>query len=163
MMAQRVALYPGSFDCLTHGHLDLVKRGADLFDRLIVAVAENSRKNPFFTLEERRAMAAECTRNFENVEVRILEGLTIHFAEKVGARFIMRGMRAVSDFEFEFQMAIMNHEMNDRVETIFMPPAPEYIFLSSSMVKEVWRLGGDMSNYVPKIVLDAMDAKGLKN
>lgn len=153
----KTALYPGSFDCLTYGHLDLIQRACKLFDRLIVAVANNSRKKPLFDEHQRYEHLVACTEEWENVEVHILEGLTIEYAQKVGAQFIVRGLRAVSDFEFEFQMAIMNHQLNDDVETIFLAPSPEYIFLSSSMIKEISRLGGDVSEFIPPLVLGSLE------
>lgn len=155
----KTALYPGSFDGLTYGHLDLIQRGRKLFDHLVVGVANNSRKTPFFSIDERVRQLHVCTSQWPNVEVLPLEGLTIQFAARRGAQFVMRGLRAVSDFEFEFQMAIMNHELNRDVETIFLAPAPEFVFLSSSMVKEVWRLGGDVSRFVPPVVLAALEAR----
>lgn len=158
-LSSRVALYPGSFDGLTRGHLDLVERACKLFDRLIVGVAHNSRKAAWFNQEERVAQLKACTAHLGNVEVVGLEGLTVEMAEKHGAQFILRGLRAVSDFEFEFQLAIMNHQLKPTVETIFLAPAPEYIFLSSSMVKEVWLLGGDVSRFVPAPVLAAFEER----
>ena len=162
-MTQRVALYPGSFDGFTSGHLDLIQRGRKLFDRLIVGVAENSRKTAFFTVEERIEHVRVCTRDWDNVEVMAIQGLTVEFASRLGAQFIVRGLRAVSDFEFEFQMAIMNHQLNETVETVFLAPDPSFIFLSSSMVKEVWRLGGDVSAFVPAVVLRALDEKAARS
>ena len=155
----RVALYPGSFDGFTYGHLDLIQRGRRLFDRLIVGIAHNPNKKTWFTPEERVIHVRECVAEWPNVEVMPLEGLTIEFAERLGAQFIMRGLRAVSDFEFEFQLAITNYQLNQDVETIFLAPAPEYIFLSSSTVKEVWRLGGDVSQFIPPPILRAFESK----
>ncbi len=155
----RVALYPGSFDCLTYGHLDLIERGCILFDKLVVGVAHNPKKRSLFTPEERVELIRACTKKCKNVDAVRLEGLTVDTAVRMGAQFIMRGLRAVSDFEFEFQLAIMNYQLNPRVETIFLAPSPEHIFLSSSTVKEVWSLGGDVSRFVPPEVLAAMDSK----
>lgn len=155
----RIALYPGSFDGLTYGHLDLIERGSKLFDRLIVGVAQNSRKTPWFPIAQRLELLRECCRDIPNVEPVAIEGLTVETAHRLGAQFIVRGLRAVSDFEFEFQLAIMNHQLRPTVETIFLAPAPEWVFLSSSMVKEVWALGGDVSPFVPPAVLAAMDRK----
>jgi pantetheine-phosphate adenylyltransferase len=155
----RNALYPGSFDGLTYGHLDLIQRGCQLFDRLVVGVAQNSRKNPWFTPEERMEQIRACTEGLTNLELVRIEGLTVHAAKQHGAQFILRGLRAVSDFDFEFQLAIMNHEVMPSVETIFLATSPEYIFLSSSMVKEVWLLGGDVSRFVPPPVLAAFEAR----
>jgi pantetheine-phosphate adenylyltransferase len=159
MPSEKIALYPGSFDLLTCGHLDLVQRGCRLFDRLVVAVANNSRKTPWFSVSERVELIRECSAKWPNVEAVSLEGLTVEFASKIGARFILRGLRAVSDFDFEFQLAIMNHQIKPSVETIFLAPSPEHIFLSSSMVKEVWRLHGDVSRFVPAPVLRELEAR----
>ncbi len=148
----RIALYPGTFDGVTLGHVDLIHRAHCLFDRLLVGVAFNERKRPLFTVEERLAMLRVITRELPNVECVELRGLTVHFARQMGAQFIIRGLRAVSDFEFELQMAIMNREMAPGVETIFLAPATEFIFLSSSVVKEVWRSGGDIRPFVPRVV-----------
>lgn len=153
----RIALYPGSFDGLTYGHLDLIQRGSKLFDKLIVGVAQNSRKSSWFSIEERLELLAECCQQWPNVEAVQIEGLTVETSHRLGAQFIVRGLRAVSDFEFEIQLAIMNHQIQPRVETIFLAPAPEYIFLSSSMIKEVWSLGGDVSRFVPPPVLRALE------
>lgn len=153
----RIALYPGSFDGLTYGHLDLIKRGSKLFDKLIVGVAQNSRKSAWFSIEERLQLLQECCEKWPNVEPAQIEGLTVETSHRLGAQFIVRGLRAVSDFEFEFQLAIMNHQLQPQVETIFLAPSPEYIFLSSSMVKEVWSLGGDVSRFVPPPVLRALE------
>lgn len=155
----RIALYPGSFDGLTYGHLDLIQRGRHLFDRLIVGVAQNSRKQNWFSIEERLELLRECCTDWPNVEVTAIQGLTIDTAARLNAQFIVRGLRAVSDFEFEFQLAIMNHELNPTIETIFLAPAPKYVFLSSSMVREVWTLGGDVSQFVPPPVLRAFERR----
>ncbi|MBI1290604.1 pantetheine-phosphate adenylyltransferase [bacterium] len=155
----RIALYPGSFDGLTFGHLDLIKRGCKLFDRLVVGVAANSRKNPWFTAEERMEHIHLCTAGIPNIEIIQIEGLTVKAAVDHGAQFILRGLRAVSDFDFEFQLAIMNHEVMPNVETIFLATSPEYIFLSSSMVKEVWSLGADVSRFIPQPVLEAFERR----
>lgn len=160
MTSPRVALYPGSFDILTNGHLDIIQRGRKLFDRLVVAVAANSAKRePTFSLEERVQVLREVVVPWPNVHVVQLGGLTVEAARAEGARFILRGLRAVSDFEFELQLAIMNHQLAPDVESIFLAPAPEWIFLSSSTVREVWRLGGDVSRFVPPPVLAALHRK----
>lgn len=153
--SNRIALYPGSFDGMTYGHLDLIQRARRLFDHLVVGIADNPRKAHYFTTDERLAQARACIQDWPNVEVRVIEGLTINTAMEVGARFILRGLRAVSDFEFEFQLAIMNQQLNNQIETIFLAPDPEYIFLSSSMVREIWQSGGDVSQFVPPPVLEA--------
>ncbi len=157
MKENRIALYPGSFDGLTYGHLDLIQRGRKLFDKLIVGVAHNSSKNPWFSAEDRLQHLEECCKEWDNVSIALIDGLTIETAASLHAQFIVRGLRAVSDFEFEFQLAIMNHQLNSDIETIFLAPSPEFIFLSSSMVKEVWRLGGDVSKFVPPTILKALE------
>jgi pantetheine-phosphate adenylyltransferase len=159
----RIALYPGSFDVLTYGHLDLIERASPLFDRLIIGVACNSAKKSFFDLEQRLEIIRACTEKYPNVTPVVVEGLTIKMAEKLGAQFILRGLRAVSDFEFELQLALTNRQLSPNVETIFLTPSPEFIFLSSSMVKEIWRLGGDISGFVPPEALNAMEKYGKKN
>ncbi len=158
--SKRTAIYPGSFDILTFGHLDIIQRGRKLFDRLIVAVAVNSTKTPTFSIQERIDILREVTRPLGNVEVATFTGLTVTFARQQNAQFMIRGLRAVSDFDFELQLAITNQQLEREVETIFLAPSPEYIFLSSSLVREVWRLGGDISGFVPPAVLAALRAKG---
>ncbi|MCS6923127.1 MAG: pantetheine-phosphate adenylyltransferase [Fimbriimonadales bacterium] len=145
----RRAVYPGSFDPPTMGHLDIIQRAAQLFDELIVAIAINSQKQPLFSLEERVQMLQECCGHLPNVRVASLDGLLAHFARQVGACAIVRGLRAVSDFEYEFQMATMNRQLAPEVDTCFLMTHQQYAFLSSSIVKEVARLGGDVSALVP--------------
>jgi pantetheine-phosphate adenylyltransferase len=155
----RTVVYPGSFDPLTNGHLDLVLRAARLFDRVIVAVAGNELKQPLFTLDERREMVAQAIRGIANTEADSFSGLLVHYAAARGASAIIRGLRAVSDFEFEFQLALTNRSMNDTVETIFMMPKDQYTFLSSRIVKEVCRLGGDVTPFVPSFVRERLEAR----
>lgn len=155
----RIAICPGSFDPLTNGHLDVIQRATKLFDRVIVAVAHNESKKPFFTLAERMEMAAVSVRHLPTVEVDSFDRLLVDFAEQRGAQAIVRGLRAVSDFEFEFQLALMNRNMNERVETIFMMPKDTYTYLSSRMIKEIVRLGGDVSAFVPPQIKLALEAK----
>jgi pantetheine-phosphate adenylyltransferase len=155
----RTVIYPGSFDPLTHGHLDLVERAARLFDRVIVAVAENENKHPLFTLEERRELVARSIRRLKNVEADTFSSLLVQYVEKRGGNAILRGLRAVSDFEFEFQLALTNRKLNERIETIFMMPRDTYTFLSSRVVKEIARLGGDVSAFVPPHVRKALRVK----
>lgn len=147
------ALYPGSFDGLTNGHLDIIERASRLFDKVIVAVAFNAKKQGWFSMEERREMILGATAHLSNVEVAQLDTLTVKFAQSTGAKFIVRGLRAVSDFEYELELALMNREIVDDVETIFLAPAKENIFLSTSIVKEVFRHGGDISRFVPPNVV----------
>lgn len=158
------ALYPGSFDVVTHGHLDIVRRAARIFDRVTVAVAENpGKKNPFFTFEQRVEMLRACTAEWENVTVDSFPGLTVNYAQKVGASVILRGLRAVSDFEFEFQMAMMNENLAPEITTMFMAPSPQLSFVSSSLVKEIAKYGGDISHFVPNIVEEKVKAQFLSD
>ena len=144
----RTAIYPGSFDPLTNGHFDVVQRAAKLFDRVIVAVAKNEGKKPLFSLQERLALVKEATAGMPNVEVDALEGLLVDYVVHKKAQVIVRGLRAVSDFEFEFQLALMNRKLNENIETIFMMPKDTYTFLSSRIVKEIAQLGGNVSPFV---------------
>jgi pantetheine-phosphate adenylyltransferase len=155
----RTVIYPGSFDPVTNGHLDVIQRAARLFDRVIVAVANNDSKQPLFTLEERRQLVSQATRSMANVETDSFDGLLIDYARARRAHAIIRGLRAVSDFEFEFQLALINRRMNEAVETIFLMPRETYTFLSSRIVKEICRLGGDVSPFVPPPVLRALEGK----
>jgi pantetheine-phosphate adenylyltransferase len=155
----RTVVYPGSFDPLTNGHLDLVQRAAKLFDRVIVAVAKSESKTPLFTLEERLAMVTSGVAHLPNVEADAFEGLLVKYVEGRSAQAVIRGLRAVSDFEFEFQLALMNRKLSDRVETIFMMPKETYTFLSSRIIKEIARLGGDISSFVPPHVQTALLTK----
>lgn len=155
----RTAIYPGSFDPLTNGHLDVVQRATKLFDRVIVAVAKNESKQPLFSLQERRRMVARAIRHLSNVEADAFEGLLVEYVESRGAQAVIRGLRAVSDFEFEFQLALMNRKLNERIETIFMMPKDTYTFLSSRIVKEIALLGGDVSAFVPAHVRTALMAR----
>jgi len=155
----RTVIYPGSFDPLTNGHLDVIKRATKLFDHVIVAVAESSSKKPFFTLAERKRMLAGVVKDIPNVTATSFPGLLVDFAAKKKACAIIRGLRVVSDFEFEFQMALMNRRLKERIETVFMMPRGKYIYLSSSLVKEVARLGGEVSTFVPDSVQRALRKK----
>jgi len=148
----RTAIYPGSFDPPTNGHFDIIKRASRLFDHLIVAVAVNPTKSSFFSVEERGAMLKEIVRNYENIEIDNFDGLLVDYAEKVGAIAIIRGLRAHSDFEYEFELALMNRHLNSAVDTIFMMTDEHYSFIRSSLVREVARLGGDISDKVPSVV-----------
>ncbi|HEY2091035.1 MAG TPA: pantetheine-phosphate adenylyltransferase [Thermoanaerobaculia bacterium] len=155
----RAAVYPGSFDPLTNGHLDIIRRGTRLFDRVLVAVLENEGKAPLFSVAERMELIADCTRDIPGVEVHSFNGLLVDFMSRVGANVVVRGIRAVSDYEYELQMALMNRELNAGVETIFMLPAVEYTYVSSRLVKEVFRLGGDVARLVPPQVLESLRAR----
>jgi pantetheine-phosphate adenylyltransferase len=155
----RTAIYPGSFDPLTNGHLDVLQRAAKLFDRVVVAIARNESKHPLFTLEERLALMKPATTRMKNVRADIFDGLLVEYAAKQKACAIVRGLRAVSDFEFEFQMALMNRKLDGNIETIFMMPKESYTFISSRIVKEIARLGGDVSSFVPPHVGAALKKK----
>jgi len=149
---KKIAIYPGTFDPITNGHIDLIQRGLRIFDEIIVAVAENPRKNPLFTIEERVKMAKEAVKELGKVDVESFDGLLIDYAKSKGARAIIRGLRAVSDFEYELQMALMNRRLDSEIETVFMMPSEEYSYLTSSIVKEVASLRGSTRGLVPEIV-----------
>ena len=155
----RVAVYPGSFDPLTNGHLDIIRRCSRLFDRVMVALLENEGKSPLFSIPERIELIARCTAEMPNVEVHSFSGLLVDFMRRHDASVVVRGIRAVSDYEYELQMALMNRELNAQVETIFMIPAVEYTYVSSRLVKEVFRLGGDVARLVPAPVLESLKAR----
>jgi len=149
---ERVAVFPGSFDPLTNGHVDIILRGARLFDRIIVAILRNAEKHPLFTSPERVAMALDVFREYPNVEVEAFDGLLVDYAELKRASVIVRGLRAVSDFEFELQMALMNRRLGPDIETVFMMPAEQYTYVSSRLIKEVFALGGPVTGLVPDVV-----------
>jgi pantetheine-phosphate adenylyltransferase len=155
----RTVIYPGSFDPLTNGHLDVIQRAARLFHRVIVAVADNEVKSPLFSLDERLDLVLRSIRQYDNVQADALTGLLVDYVDRRGGHAIIRGLRAVSDFEFEFQLALMNRKLNERIETIFMMPKDTYTFLSSRVVKEISRLGGDVSPFVPTHVRKALQSK----
>jgi len=156
---ERVAVYPGSFDPITNGHVDIILRGARLFDRIIVAILVNSDKQPLFSIEERVETAREVFRDQPKVEVDAFEGLLIDFARRKKASVIVRGLRAVSDFEYEFQMALMNRRLAPDIETVFMMPAEAYTYISSRLVREVYALGGAVQGLVPEEVETRMRRK----
>jgi pantetheine-phosphate adenylyltransferase len=153
------AIYPGSFDPVTNGHLDLIERGTKIFDRLIVGVLRNLEKDPLFTLVERLEMLRETTRLWPNVEVDVFDGLLVDYARQRGARVILRGIRAVSDYEYELQMALMNRKLESQIETVFMMPAEAYSYLSSRLVREIARLGGSLQGLVPPVVEQRLRTK----
>jgi pantetheine-phosphate adenylyltransferase len=160
MLADTVtAIYPGSFDPVTNGHLDLVTRGAKLFDRLVVAVLRNSAKNPLFSVAERVEMLREGTAHMDNVEVSTFEGLLVDFAREQGAQAVLRGIRAISDYEYELQMAHMNRRLHSEVETIFLMPDAQYSYVSSRLVKEVFRVGGSVEGLVPQLVIERLRSR----
>ena len=153
------ALYPGTFDPPTNGHVDLIQRGSKLFDHLTVAILVNPVKNPLFTVEERVEMLEEVTEPLGNVSVATFDGLMVAFAQKVGASAVLRGIRAISDYEHEFQMALMNRRIAPEIETVFLQPAGRYSFVSSRMLKEVFSFGGDVSGLVPPNVLKRLHGR----
>ena len=155
----RRAIYPGSFDPVTNGHLDVIERARKLFDEVVVAVAHNDQKQPFFTLAERLDFLGQATASLAGVKVAPLDGLLVEFAVQQNAHAVVRGLRAVSDFEFEFQMALMNRKLEATVETIFLMPKEEYTYLSSRIVKEIARLGGDVGKFVPPYVVESFARK----
>ena len=146
------AIYPGSFDTLTNGHLDLIERGSKIFEELIVAILRNPEKDPLFNVAERREMLEQMLKPFHNVRVDIFEGLLVDYAMKKNAKAVLRGIRAISDYEYELQMALMNRKLQPQLETVFMMPAEAYSYLSSRLVKEIFRLGGSVRGLVPELV-----------
>lgn len=152
------ALYPGTFDPITNGHLDILKRASKIFEHVYIAVANNTSKNPFFTTEERVELIKGCTSDFDNISVDAFDGLVVDYAKKINAPVIIRGLRAISDFEFEFQMALMNRKMNSDIDSVYFMPNEKNSYLSSSVVKEIVRFNGDISKFVPENV-----EKSLKN
>jgi pantetheine-phosphate adenylyltransferase len=154
-----VAVFPGSFDPLTNGHVDIIERGRYIFDKVIVSVLVNRDKSPLFTIDERVAMIREVFRDHEEVEVDTFNGLLVEYARKKRAHAIIRGLRAVSDFEYEFQMALMNRRLNHQLETVFLMPAEQYTYTSSRLIKEVFMLGGEVRGLVPPVVEERLRQK----
>lgn len=159
---ERSAICPGSFDPITRGHMDIIMRASKMFDKLYVAVLTNSSKKSSFTIEERVEMIKNCTKDIPNVVVCTFEGLVAEYARSVGAIALIRGLRAVTDFEYEFQMSLTNKKINNELETIFLTTNSEYMYLSSSVVKEIAKFGGDISDFVPEAVLSDIE-KRIKN
>jgi pantetheine-phosphate adenylyltransferase len=155
----KVAVYPGTFDPMTNGHLDLIRRSCRIFDHVLVAVLTNTEKQPLFSVEERINMIRAIVRRHPKVKVKAFSGLLVDFLRNEGANVVVRGLRVVSDFEYEFQMALMNRHLDPEVETIFLTPKEEYSYTSSRLVKQVHRLGGDVSGLVPSLVLRALTRK----
>lgn len=158
-MKTSIAIYPGSFDPVTNGHLDLIERGEKMFDILIVAVLQNAEKQPLFSVGERVEMLREVTRKWSGVEVDVFDGLLVDYARKRGAGVILRGIRAVSDYEYELQMALMNRKLEPRLETVFMLPGERFSYLSSKLVREIARLGAPLHDLVPDVVEQRLRAK----
>ncbi len=160
---KKIAVYPGSFDPVTNGHIDLIKRTLGIMDELIVAVVKNPEKKPLFSVEERVEILKEVTKDLKDVRIDSFDELLVDYAKKIGAKTIIRGLRAISDFEYEFQMALMNRKLNKEIETVFMMPSARYSYLSSSMIKEVVSFGGSLCELVPKIVEERLKEKLAKN
>lgn len=158
-MKKVTAIYPGSFDPPTNGHLDLIHRGSRIFDQLIVAILRNPEKTPLFSVSERKRMLEDLTADIKNVSVETFDGLTVDFAAKVKAGAMLRGIRALSDYEYELQIAMMNRKLSPELETVFMMPAEQYSYLSSRLVREAAKLGGDVSTLVPKLVEQRLKEK----
>ena len=158
-MKKVTAIYPGSFDPPTNGHLDLIHRGSRIFDQLIVAILRNPDKTPLFSVGDRKRMLEDLTADIKNVSVETFDGLTVEFAEKVNAGAMLRGIRALSDYEYELQIAMMNRKLSPELETVFMMPAEQYSYLSSRLVREAAKLGGDVSTLVPELVEQRLKEK----
>ncbi|NPV12492.1 MAG: pantetheine-phosphate adenylyltransferase [Ignavibacteria bacterium] len=159
---KKLVIYPGTFDPITFGHLDVIQRASELFDTVIVAVLENASKNPLFTKEERVEMIKEAVKSISNVEVDVFDGLLVEYAKRKGAIAIIRGLRAVSDFEYEFQMALMNRKISSGITTVFLMPHEKYTYLNSSIVRELARLNANVSDFVPQFVAEKLKEKFAK-
>ncbi len=157
------AIYPGTFDPITYGHIDIIERAISLFDRVIVAIAQNPLKKPLFSVEERKEMILDATRHLKNVEVDAFQGLLVEYARLRQAQAVIRGLRAVSDFEYELQMALMNRKLNEEVVTVFLMPHEQYVYLNSTIVREVASFGGDVSHLVPELVNRKLKEKFSQN
>jgi pantetheine-phosphate adenylyltransferase len=158
-MKKNIAVYPGTFDPITNGHIDLVERSLGIFDEVIIALAPNPKKIPLFTIEERIEMIKAATKGLENVKTDVFNGLLVNYAKKKKAKAIIRGLRAVSDFEYEFQMALMNRRLDSRIETVFLMPSEEYSYLTSTIIKEIAAFKGSVNGLVPKIVENKLKEK----
>ena len=158
----KIAIYPGSFDPITNGHLDILERALKLFDKVVITIARNSAKNPLFTEKERIALIHKATKDYRNVEVDSFDGLLVRYVQKKNAIAVVRGLRAMTDFEYELQMALMNRKLDKKMETVFLMPNEKYTYLSSNFVREIARLGGDVSKFVPPVVLKALQQKNKK-
>lgn len=156
---KKIGVYPGTFDPVTHGHIDIIKRSLKVFDKVIVAVAPSPQKAPLFDVNERVFMIQEATREFKNLQIEQFEGLLVEFVKRQGGTAVIRGLRAVSDFEYELQIALMNRKLDSEVETVFMMPSQEYTYLTSSIVKAVASYGGEVKDFVPEIVLKKLKEK----
>lgn len=155
----KIAIYPGTFDPVTNGHIDILERALKLFDKVIMTIARNTAKNPLFSEEERITLLRQVTKRYKNVEVDLFEGLLVDYVQKRNAIAVVRGLRAMTDFEYELQMALMNQKLNEKMETVFLMPNEKYTYLSSNFVREISRLGGDVSKFVPPVVLKVLQQK----
>jgi pantetheine-phosphate adenylyltransferase len=155
----KIAIYPGTFDPVTNGHIDILERALTLFDKVIITVARNTAKNPLFTEEERITLLRQVTKRYKNVEVASFDGLLVEYVKRRNAVAVVRGLRAMTDFEYELQMALMNRKLDEKMETVFLMPNEKYTYLSSNFVREIARLGGNVSNFVPPVVLKALQQK----
>jgi pantetheine-phosphate adenylyltransferase len=155
----KIAIYPGTFDPITNGHLDILERALKLFDNVIISIARNTAKNPLFTEEERMNLLRLVTKRYKNVEVDSFQGLLVDYVQKKKAIAVVRGLRAMTDFEYELQMALMNRKLDEKMETVFLMPNEKYTYLSSNVVREIARLGGDVSKFVPLVVCKALRQK----
>jgi len=158
-MSEKIAIYPGTFDPITMGHLDILQRASKLFDKVIITLAINSNKTPLFSKEERLDFIRDAVKNMPNVTVDSFEGMLIKFAEKMGASAVIRGLRAISDFEFEFQLALMNRKQNQEITTVFLMPHEKYTYLNSTIIREVARFGGDVSSFITPYVAEKLKSK----
>lgn len=157
----KTVIYPGTFDPVTNGHIDVIKRAMDLFDNVVVTVARNPVKSPLFTVEERLIMLRECLKNMKNVSIDSFEGLVVDHAKEVGAVGIIRGLRAISDFEYEFQMALMNRKLDEDLRTVFLMPHEKYTYLNSTIIRNLAQFDSDVSDFVPEIVSEMISKKNL--
>jgi pantetheine-phosphate adenylyltransferase len=155
----KIAIYPGTFDPVTNGHIDILERALTLFDKVIITVARNTAKNPLFSEEERITLLRQVTKRYKNVEVASFDGLLVEYVQRRNAVAVVRGLRAMTDFEYELQMALMNRKLDEKMETVFLMPNEKYTYLSSNFVREIARLGGDVSNFVHPVVLKALQQK----
>lgn len=158
----KTAIYPGTFDPVTNGHIDILERALKLFDKVIITIVRNTAKNPLFTEEERITLLRQVTKRYKNVEVDSFEGLLVKYVQKRNAISVVRGLRAMTDFEYELQMALMNRKLDEKMETVFLMPNEKYTYLSSNFVREIARLGGDVSKFVSPVVLKALQQKNKK-
>ncbi|MFA7056062.1 MAG: pantetheine-phosphate adenylyltransferase [Candidatus Cloacimonadales bacterium] len=159
MTTKKIAIYPGTFDPITLGHVNIVKKAAQMFDEVVMAIAKDNYKDSFFTLEERATLCKEALADIPNARAEVFEGLVVNFAKKLGTNIMIRGLRAVSDFEYELQLALMNKKLNQDIETIFLVPRFEFLYLSSSMVRNIAAVNGDVTTLVPACVVEALQRK----